>query len=288
MIVSSKLFLMVVAVLLAISLGCSGDDDKGTGGTAKIPGELTDQEYLLFKNVFDYAEPTMTERIRDLLDLYKAVVAHKSGTTAKLAALDPVYHFDTDYWYVEHTDTTEYGIEISHDSIKFFHSSGDPVQVPDSALLTEIEGGTYWILIDTTTAKDAAIPADGDTLAEVYLTMKMTGDPGEIAGAGDVVVSVWPSFGGLQPALGGQCEGSGGFTAIGDKLSMNLTNDDCPSSGEMFYIGTASITCPAPLPSYSERWTVNETFNNGNVALHVENDTHYWDDDGYCMWYLNY
>jgi len=274
------LLVLAIAVLMMIFFGCSSDDNGGTNSTGKTPGDDMNLNYLLFKSLIFSIDNTNIDRIRDLFDMYQAAAGPKS------AAAGPVYHADSKYWYIEFADTTYYGYEISRDSIQFLQS-GVAVQIPDSALLTEVKGGCYWLLLDTSAVKIACDLAQGDTLTKINLTCDVIGAAGQIAGAGDVTISIGGTFHGLPPGMSSDCDWNANFTVTGNNLPINLDIDNCPQSGEIIYSGTMVMACPAPIPSYSNSWTAKQTFNDGSVSWHIENENNYWDTDGYCMWYLD-
>jgi hypothetical protein len=215
------------------------------------------------------------------------VVAHKSANSAERVAQAPEYHADSRYWYFEHTDTTSAGIEIGHDSIQFLHS-GEAVQSPDSALLTEIKGGTRWVRIDTTTAKRGDHLAPGDTLFTIHLTFDMTGEQGAIAAAGDVVIAMDAQSSGLPPGYYTQCDWDCDLAATGDSIALNLIDDRCPKSGEIWYAGFYAMTCPLPEPSFSGTWDARGTFSDGVLTWYIENEVYYWESKGYCFWHFQY
>jgi len=159
---------------------------------------------------------------------------------------------------------------------------------PDSALLTGVKGGTHWVLIDTAVAKSSGTLAEGDTLFTIDCLADMSGEPGAIAAAGDVVISCTATFSGLPPGMSSDCEWNGDLTATGEGLPINITIDNCPRSGVINYSGTMVMDCPSPVPSYSNTWSAGETYSNGSVTWHIENETKYWDTQGYCIWYLDY
>lgn len=278
-------FFMVLVMIFSIALwsGCS-DDDEGTDSQAKTAGNAYDMGYLMFKGLLLDIEMTDIDRIKDLLDLYEMIKNHPP----KSAPNDPpVYHSDSKYWYYEHLDTTFYGIEIGYDSVQFLHS-GVAVDIPDSALLTEIRGGVMWLLIDTATAGKAAATAAGDTLYTAQLTLDIVGTAGEIDGGGDVTISFNSVNEGLPPGLSSDCDWNTILNGTATGLTINLTTDNCPTAGNILYSGTMVMACPSPLPSYSNTWTARETFADGEVSWHIENESYYWDSDGYCSWYLMY
>jgi hypothetical protein len=282
---SMTFFALAIAVYLAFFCGCGSDDDNGTGSTVKQPGNPADLSYLLTKTMILQHEGMIVDMIENLLSLGDQInnPPPKSGGVSGVNMQDPVYHSDSKYWYYEHTDTSYYGIEIACDSVQFLQS-GVAVQVPELALLTEIKGGCNWILVDTATTKSAP----GDTLYTINFTIDITGAAGQIAAYGDVTINLVSTNTGLPPGMSSDCEISVGFTATGVNLLMNISQDNCPTSGQITYIGHNIMTCPSPLPSFSNNWQILQTFTAGNVTLHFENDNFYWDDDGYCIWYLLY
>lgn len=266
-----------IAVLLLALLGCSGDDDNGTNSPAKSPGNNYDLNYVIFKSEIFSCNLAYVDRIQVMLDLCFAQSPERV----------PTYHASSQYWYNEHIDTSSYGIEKSYDSVQFLHS-GVPVESPDSNLLTQIKGGSHWILIDTATAKSGYTTVPGDTHFVVSITCDITGEPGEIAGAGNVSIGFHATSTGLSPGTSSDCEWSCEIAASADGLSMNITDDNCPTSGVIDYFGPMIMNCPWPLPSYNNTWEATETFNDGGVSWRIENETYYWIADGYCAWYLDY
>jgi hypothetical protein len=280
---------LVVSALVVLFFGCSGDNggDNGGGDPGKTPGNDFDIAYLMFLNVILRLDEANVDRIQDLLDLYQSVGTGKSNAFPAGALQEPEYHTSSGYWYIEHIDTTFYGIEIGRDSLQFLHS-GAPVVEPDSALLTQIRGGSNWVLIDTSLTRASYPLAAGDTLYELHLLVDMVGDPGEIAGAGDVVIDISCTTQGLPPGMSSECQWECDFTGTGEDLTINIRDDTCPTSGHIDYSGESVLSCPPPAPSFSNAWEATQAFDNGTVTWHIENESHYWDTDGYCNWYLSY
>lgn len=144
------------------------------------------------------------------------------------------------------------------------------------------------MLVETADEKSNYWTAPGDTHLVVELTIDMVGQPGEIAGAGDVYLSFNSVFDGLSPSTSSDCDWNCLIGARADSLAMNITDDNCPMSGMVVFTGTMDMVCPSPLPSYNNDWDATEMFNNGDVTWHIEHETLYWDCDGYCSWYLGY
>ena len=274
-----SIFLVLIFTTCAvIFIGCS-DDEKVTGPTGIVPGNPVDWVFLLTKSIIIKIDQSHGDMIPSLIDLYGLVLPGKRQA--------PVYHEGSKYWYYEHTDTTSYGIEISHDSIQLLHS-GVPVQFSDSALLTEIKGGVDYVLIDTATTEGiSAVAAVGDTLLTVGLTFDMTGAAGEIAGYGDVSIDFTSISSGLPEGMSSDCETNVNFTAVGTDLLRNLSNISypCPTSGTIVHNGTVIWACPIPAPSFSNTWTATQTFEGETISWRIENENYYWEYDGYCYWH---
>lgn len=283
--------LLASAVIVCVALlgACSDDDDGGTGSDAKQPGNPTDLGYLLFKGVLFQFDDTTVDMIRDILEFYGMMSAKRTPSSDALSEItqEPVYHEDSEYWYYEHVDTSYYGIEYTADSLQFLHS-GVAVQYPDSALLTEIRCGVHWVLVDTATEAKSHIDqsAPGDTLLTIDCLVTITGDPGQIAGLGDVTINLSGSVEGMPPGMSSDCDWNNDFDYVGTDLLINLTTDNCPTSGEIVYTGVMVLACPPPLPSYSNTWYARQTFDSGDVSWYIENENYYWEESGYCSWYL--
>jgi hypothetical protein len=275
--VSRSTLVVGIAVVIFAMLGCSSDDDSVTNVPAKTEGDEYNLNYLLFKGeVFD-CKRQYVYRIEELLKL--------GFGQSKERVL--VYHPSSQYWYGEDVDTSYYGIETSYDSVQFLHS-GTPVENPDSSLLTEIKGGSHWVLVDTSFEKSGYSTAPGDTHFVVHMTCDVTGEPGEIAGAGNVSISFDATSSGLTPSVSSDCDWNCDITASADDLPMNITDDNCPTSGVIDFVASMVMICPSPLPSYSNSWEATETYSDGAVSWRIENESHYWNADGTCTWYIDY
>jgi hypothetical protein len=284
--VKSSLVLVIV-LLVAVFVGCSSDNDKGTGGVVKSRGNDFDLSYLLaFNHVSGYGRCTV-DRIQGLLDLCREVDSISSQGLLKSPAQAPVYHAGSGYWFMEDVDTSFYGMEVCQDSVQFLQS-GVPVEVPDSALLTELKAGTHWVLYDTSTVALGDGFGFGEMHCTIDLTLTVTGDAGQIAAAGDVILNTTASFDGLPPSETSDCDYYDDIVGVGENLGINLGTDNCPKSGEIRYAGRMTLTCPAPAPSFDNSWTAKESFSDGSVTWHFENEKYYWDSDGSCSWYLDF
>jgi hypothetical protein len=279
---------LVIVLLAAVFVGCSSDDDNGTGSTAKTRGSDYDLGYLLALNTVSNYDHCHVDRIQCLLDLCREVENAAALGVLQSLTPTPLYHASSGYWFMEHTDTSYYGIEVCQDSVQFLQS-GVPVEIPESELLTEIRSGTHWVLYDTSTVALGGYFGLEDVHCTIDLSLSMSGEAGEIAAAGNVILNSTTSFDGLPPEQSSDCDYYDDIVAVGDNLGMNLTVDNCPKSGEISYSGRMTLACPPPAPSFDNSWTAKETFsNNGYVTWHFENESYYWDRDGYCSWYLDF
>ncbi len=185
------------------------------------------------------------------------------------------YHSGSSYWYFYYrsSDTEYYGDVITYyevrtyeDSIQFWHGA-EPVQWPDSALLTQIKAGGSVMLRNS----------EGVELSMVQALVLS----GEVAALGDVVISGTGRVVGEAYTETSVCRYSIDMTHAVTGVQLNLAEIDqegtCPDAGTVRHTGSLDIECTGDTTfSFSDRWTVTQTFSGDTEKTTFENSTTIW------------
>jgi hypothetical protein len=287
------LALGIIAGLVFI-LGCS-DDDEGTTPTTKQTGDPNDPVLDGVMMAFGTADEYNGDMLSDIMGLLGMVFEHpdhpapikvNSASFATETQADTfylTYHSDSKYWYAylqlvdtQYVSDTVWSENIltAEDSAQFLHGS-TPVQWPDSALLTGINCG----------ASISLEVGDQTASAEAHQIISIAGD---IPGWGDVTINGNGSIAAAMTLgqVGSSCEFSVNTSSNFSNIVLNLAAiefEACPSSGTATYLGSASIACTGDTSfTYSDYWSVVQTFANDSMHVVAENSTTRWEFTEAC------
>lgn len=281
------ILLMSLGLLLAMVMGCGDDETTPTEPEDLQTGSIDDPGFQLAQEAVDNAEDFSDEMFDRMERIIDSVFFMKSqlsaaGNAVTGSAADEVflvYNEDSDYWFLyfegEETiygqgDVVEDIVTITlFDSIQFLHGL-NPVQWPDSALLTGIANG----------AALAVTTQSGLGNANATQQVTIEGAPGEIAFAGDVILDGIRTFDLGLTNEGGSCVIALEATATATEIALNITDSEegaCPQSGNLVHVATISIECTGDTTfSFSDTWTFDQTFFGDTIQVVVENTTTRW------------
>lgn len=281
------ILMMSLALVLAVVIGCSDDDENTpTDPNGLETGSLDDPELGLAQEALYNADDFSGELFTWMGFFIDSVLGEasqqssSSSFVAKLASdsVFATYHDGSEYWYMYFRNIdTLFGngvildiITVTlYDSIQFLHS-GDPVQWPDSSLLTGIINGAA-LVITTQNGFDDAFAAQNVTVV---------GAPGAIANKNDVTFNGTRTFEfGITDESGDCSLGLNATTTLTDLL-MNIAYVDeggCPEDGNLLHTATITIECTGDTTfSFSDTWTFDQTFDGDTIHVVVENSTTRW------------
>ena len=284
-----KLILMavVLGLMFTLVIGCSEDEETPVAPTI-TEGDLTDFDFLAAQEVF-YGAEGLSDELWGWMDMFVDTIFTDSaaisggkitGTTDEFIF---TYHSTSQYWYwyVSHEDTTyNQGQEIQEivtfvieDSLQFLHGV-NAVQWPDSNLLTGVNNGVL-LTVNTQTGL-------GNMTAQQNLSVV-----GDLVYRGDIVINGTQGFEFGVSDQADNCSVSMDVNSDLDDIALNIaaTEDDeeCPTSGVFSHIGTIGIECTGDTTvSYSDTWTMTQTFMGDSSVVVFENSTTRWAFTDYC------
>ncbi len=287
------LFAVLIGLVLSVVIGCSSDDDDSpVTPITKEDGSLDDFEFMAAAEAY-YSAEGMSDMMLGWIDVLIDTVFEDSASlsssgkpfviTATSDSVYATYHSNSQYWYfyARAVDTSYgQGQEIEdiatfflEDSIQFLHGT-TPVQWPDSTLLTGIKNGAV-LNIDS--------EADQVGLAAGQL-ITLTGD---IVYRGDITL-VGSQYFELDIYAAGDdtCNLSLDMATTANAIQGNLTvmdNEGCPTSGSLSNSGVIAISCTGDTTfSFTDNWTIAETFYGDSAVVVFENTTTRWTFTDYC------
>lgn len=289
---TQRLLLFCCAALaLTLAIGCS--DDNSTD-SQKQTGNLDDPEFQValaaMANLGGEGFALLEEiygTIGNIADGPSSVAVRNEASRSAAIADTLVYHESSQYWYhgmgmVETTyvaDTmviTEWTVT---DSVQFVQG-GAPVQYPDSEFVTAVVIG----------ARHSGYSQTSDDSLVAGLAVMISGDPGELAAGGDIVLDGGGYFRGTLGILGPEigCEFDFLFTEDYNNIGLNLDDvfeyDGCPTSGSLTHAGNLDMYCAGPTDTVdvSGNWSAGFTFAGETISYVFENATTRWTGSTTC------
>jgi hypothetical protein len=274
-----SVFMMLGASLAFIS-GC--DDDEATNSTEKAVGNTLDPVYIAVGEGLGFIGDITFWNIGQLLETTFFILYDTSAPAASKgyfeiegleSASDSIirtYHSSSQYWYfyVSLIDTAGDSI-TAEDSIQFLHGAV-PVQWPIPAELTGIKAGASFSIY--------SLQADTFLFNQNFTILGDLPDTGDVVINGNGQVSVARN---LESDSLGFCHGSFTMTQTITNVEINLANvdeeDACPTAGTVRYSGVAELECIGDASfSFSDSWTVTQTFSGDVMTVIAENSTTKW------------
>lgn len=277
------LMAFMAAFVMVFVVGCDEDDATTNTETTKITGDLNDPAFLSMQGGLDEVESFDGEMFDMLFGLIDTILvmapnggkivrqsSHSLGANADSVSV--AYHQSSGYWYayasideiVWTSDTTsDTASIIIEDSVQFLQGSM-AVQWPDSALLTAIKTGAS---VDVTFTGGSVTASQNFTIA------------GAIIAEGDVTVNGTNAVDVSATLLEG-CTFALSMTGSATNIVLNIAaiqNDVCPTSGMLVSTGSISLECVGDTTvSFSDSWTITETFAGETITVVAENSTTRW------------
>jgi hypothetical protein len=253
--------------------GCSDDEGDGAGPITKAEGDTLDPLFIQAMTVFDYVDDQVGEGFGGAFDLVSGFLNMRRQVFE--------WHSDSKFWYHQELGSEGGWSWIGKDSIQFLEG-GIPQQEPDSALLDQVKVGFYYL--ETFEAlKPRVNPNVLDTAILRQFFVNVAGQPGEIAGRGDVTASGNAYLSTSSEYIYKKipaCNFELDMTATISNLSLNIANVmlyGCPTSGSVSYSGTVTLECTGDIAfTNTDNWTMTETFSVESISYVVENSTHRW------------
>jgi hypothetical protein len=287
-----KKFFILATVMLIIGglvfiLGCSDDDDTGTGSTGKAAGDTLNPVFIGATDALSDAMDSipigmfsMMNALEYLIDSTPPVIANGDKQPDTIW-----YDAGSHYWYAEESYSDMMNF-YRIDSMQFMHG-GTAVQWPDSALVTAVNGGTYEVVRFNVMDKSLA----GDTAFRYGFHGTISGAAGEVAGMGNVTVAGSGNMYLNRMILKDAADISCGYE-LNDNFSieniqMNLYTvfglEGCPMGGSLVHHAGITLTCTGDTAfSNTDNWYLQESFANDSSHYVVENSTYRWEMTESC------
>jgi hypothetical protein len=290
------LALSLVAGLIFI-IGCSDDDDNGTGSIPKQTGDMNDPLFLAAWEPIEESSAAVPEGLGVMMNFLwgvmdSAAVLGKGIELRGLGAAEPDtvwYDPITKYWHAEGEDSYINWNEYERDSAQFMHGA-IAVQWPDTLLLTRINGGSHFINTYTSDIKEGDSPNAVDTAFEFSFSGYMAGEAGQIWDMGDItaggtgMIHMTPEVPKSPEEIYCLYDIVDHFTATNVQINiLDMMMGTCPEAGSITHFYDLTLDCEGDTVfTYTGSWYMQETFAGEMVHYIVENELYRWEFSEPC------
>jgi hypothetical protein len=264
--------------------GCGGDDDNGTTPDPKVEGDTLDQVFFEAVQTFEEARNTVN-------DGYSRLLALALNNVNDFVPIGTYYDSTLQYWHFDDSSDFLGIINLNKDSIRLYHSD-TIVQWADSAFLTAIRGGRYFLQLESPgDSMDADKNAPLDTLVLLELNTFISAPLGEIGIPRNAVINgtatITVNTKDIVIKSSSVCTRKITVSHVAQDVDTDLQDypigTGCPYSGIMSYAGSIFLDCVNDTTfSNTDNWSMRITHQYGRENFRVENSSTWWEFFRFC------